>query len=51
MTVRIVERLENVNSQSGICFRVHPPLQHGTSDTLYDADWFTPVQHEGEHYE
>ena len=47
--VRIVERDETRRhgvSQSGILFRVDPPLQHGTSWSWYDADWFEPVNSE-----
>lgn len=47
--VRIVERDDtrtHGHSQSGILFRVSPPLKHGTATTWYDADWFeqTPQQ-------
>lgn len=41
--VRIVDRLENTASQSRICFRVTPTLKNGTSESLYDADWFEPA--------
>ena len=40
--VRIVERIEGVNSQSRICFRVSPPLRGGDARSMYDADWFEP---------
>lgn len=44
--VRIVERDDtrtHGHSQSGILFRVSPPLKHGTAANWYDADWFEPV--------
>ena len=31
------------HSQSGIMFRVDPPLKHGDAQTWYDADWFEPA--------
>ena len=31
------------HSQSGVMFRVQPPLKHGTPTTWYCADWFEPV--------
>lgn len=40
--VRIVERLDRRACQSGVLFRVDPPLRNGTLDTWYDADWFQP---------
>lgn len=46
VSVRIVERDDlglHGHSQSGILYRVDPPLRHGTSDTWYDADWFGPA--------
>lgn len=49
--VRIVERKEDRNCQSGILFRVDPPLREwrdlsnpydeGGALAWYDADWFT----------
>lgn len=44
--VRIVERDDqrrHGHSQSGIMFRVHPPLKYGTAASWYDADWFEPA--------
>lgn len=41
--VMIVERIEGTRCQSGICYRVAPPLNGGTTSTLYDADWFEPA--------
>ena len=41
--VRITERIEGTKSQSGICYRVAPPLRGGDAATLYDADWFDPA--------
>lgn len=44
--VQIVERLDRRevgHSQSGIVFRVEPPLRNGTPGSWYDADWFRPV--------
>lgn len=43
--VRIVQRggrRDYGHSQSGILFRVDPPLKGGDSMTWYDADWFEP---------
>ena len=31
------------HSQSGILFRVNPPLRNGTAQSWYDADWFEPT--------
>ena len=31
------------HSQSGILFRVAPPLKNGTTQSWYDADWFEPA--------
>lgn len=41
--VRIVERVEFRQSQSGILYRVAPSLKGGDASTLYDADWFDPA--------
>ncbi len=41
--VRIVQRIEGTRSQSGICYRVMPPLKGGDESTQYDADWFEPA--------
>ena len=44
--VRIIDRdcLRTYgHSQSGILFRVAPPLRNGTSASWYDADWFEPM--------
>ena len=42
--VTILERAEGCCSQSGIMFRVTPPLQAGFADPWYDADWFWPAE-------
>jgi hypothetical protein len=42
--VRIIERIENTKSQSGICFRVDPPLEPNDPKARYDADWFEPAE-------
>lgn len=31
-------------SQSGVLYRVDPPLRGGNSNTWYDADWFLPLE-------
>lgn len=41
--VRIIERIDGTKSQSGIQFRVDPPLRGRDKATLYDADWFEPL--------
>lgn len=41
--VRIVDRIEGTKSQSGICFRVDPPLEQYDPKAMYDADWFEPA--------
>ena len=41
--VKIIERVEGLQSQSRICYRVAPPLKGGDALTLYDADWFDPA--------
>ena len=41
--VKIVERVEGLQSQSRICYRVAPLLKGGDASTLYDADWFDPA--------
>lgn len=41
--VRIVDRIEGTKSQSGICFRVDPPLEQYDPKAIYDADWFEPA--------
>lgn len=43
--VRIVERDDSGQrrSQSGVMFRVSPPIAGGSSETWYDADWFEPA--------
>lgn len=41
--VRIVDRIEGTKSQSGICFRVVPPLEKYDPRAQYDADWFEPA--------
>lgn len=41
--VRIVERIDGTKSQSGVCFRVFPPLEQHDPRAQYDADWFEPA--------
>lgn len=44
--VRIVEAdytRRHGHSQSGVLFRVAPPLKNGTAQCWYDADWFEPA--------
>ena len=41
--VKIVERFEEANSQSRICFRVWPLLKNCDATAKLDADWFEPV--------
>ena len=41
--VLITERIEGARSQSGICYRVSPPLKGGDEQSRYDADWFDPA--------
>lgn len=46
--VTIIERKSPASSQSGILFRVEPPLKGGDRETWYDADWFepfSPIEH------
>lgn len=31
-------------SQSGVLYRVDPPLRDGKPNTWYDADWFSPLE-------
>lgn len=40
--VRILERIEGQQCQSGILFKVKPILANGDEDSRYDADWFWP---------
>lgn len=41
---RIVERRWGGNSQSGILFRLDPPIPAGgVLDAWVDADWFSPL--------
>ena len=40
--VTITERIDDTRSQSGICYRVSPPLKGGDERSQYDADWFDP---------
>lgn len=39
-TVVITDRNDNASSQSGVSFRVDPPLKGGDGWTWYDSDWF-----------
>jgi hypothetical protein len=41
--VRIVGRVDGARTQSGIIYRVDPPLKNGTAASWYDADWFEPA--------
>ena len=41
--VTITSRHEGTRSQSGICYKVDPPLKGGSEESLYDADWFQPL--------
>ncbi len=41
--VRIIGRVVGTKSQSGICFRVSPPLEKYDPGAWYDADWFEPA--------
>ncbi len=41
--VRIIDRVEGLQSQSRICYRVAPSLKGGDGSTLYDAAWFEPA--------
>jgi hypothetical protein len=41
--VKIIERIERSGSQSGVCFRVDPPLEKNDPHGRYDADWFEPA--------
>jgi hypothetical protein len=41
--VIIAARRDGTRTQSGICYRVRPPLKGGDSSTWYDADWFDPA--------
>jgi len=46
--VLITARVEGKHrTQSGIQFRVSPPMRNGAEGTLYDADWFEPVPNKG----
>ncbi len=40
VTVRITDRKEERNCETGIMFRVSPALRGGTLATWYDANWF-----------
>jgi hypothetical protein len=41
--VVITERFTGTKSQSGICFRVKPPLEKYDPFAMFDADWFEPA--------
>ena len=41
--VRIIERIEGTKSQTGVCFRVSPPLNEFDPNARYDSDWFEPA--------
>jgi hypothetical protein len=41
--VKIVDRAEGRNSQSGICYRVTPNLKGCDKQSWIDADWFDPA--------
>lgn len=42
--VTITARKELAFSQSGVMFRVSPPLHGGDLDSWYDAGWFWPME-------
>ena len=42
-TVRIVERTEG-KSQTGVLYRVTPPLRGNSADGWFDAAWFERVE-------
>ena len=44
--VRIIERIEGTKTQSGVCYRVLPPLDLNHPEAMFDSDWFEPVPQE-----
>ena len=41
--VKIVSRVDNSKSQSGVMFQVKPSLKNNLPDAWIDSEWFEPV--------